>query len=49
MPKKKFELMMHESAGSELVHTGGWIMISGMVLPDDVLWRFRLDPGTFRD
>ena len=41
--------MVHDKAGSESAHTGGSIMISGIELPEDVLWRFRLDSGTFSE
>jgi hypothetical protein len=40
---------VHDKAGSESVHTGGSIIISGIELPEDVLWRFRLDSGTFSE
>ena len=40
--------MAHDHASGGL-HTGGWIVISGTVLPEDVLWRFRLESGGFKE
>jgi hypothetical protein len=40
--------MAHDHASGGL-HTGGWIVISGIVLPEDGLWRFRLESGRFKE